>query len=159
MISENSWQNKIEVKRGNIGEKLVKEYLEDKGYILYIPVTEGPHPFDQLVVSPNKDLFICEVKTKPARIKYPDTGVDIRSYNTYKNKSETYNLPVLLCFVDDFNGSMYGNWLHILDKPHGNYPLRYKGIIYWNLSSMKVFRTLNINECNEIKKYSTSNYI
>ena len=41
-----NWQDKTEVKKGNIGELLVKEFLEKNGFTLYSPVTEGSHKVD-----------------------------------------------------------------------------------------------------------------
>jgi len=154
----NLWQDKTEVKRGNIGEKLVKDYLESLGCIIYEPVTDGSHLFDKLVLHPTRKLFICEVKTKPARLKYPDTGVDIRHYNSYKSVMNNYKLDVLLVFVDDLNRSMYGNWLSELDKPFGDYPLKHKGIIYWHINTMRILRELTDSECRAIRLYYTGNY-
>ena len=45
-----SWQDKIQVKKGNIGEKIVRNYLEKKGFIVYEPKTNGSHPFDKIAI-------------------------------------------------------------------------------------------------------------
>lgn len=159
MKQENSWQDKPEVKRGNVGENIVKNHFESLGYIIYEPITNGAHPFDKFVAHSNKkDLFILEVKTKPARIKYPDTGIDISAYNGYKYIVDTYRINIFLVFVDDLNKSVYGNWITELDKPYKNYPLETGGIIYWHIGSMTELRKLTDTECDEIRKYYTGNY-
>ena len=159
MTLKNSWQDKPQVKRGDIGERIVSDYLESNGYIIYEPITNKAHPFDKLVANPDKkELFIVEVKTKPGRIKYPDTGIDTRAYNTYKTIINTYGLNILLIFVDDFNGSIYGNWITELDKQFENYPKVEKNIIYWHQKQMIMFKQLSNEECKEIRNYHTGNY-
>jgi len=45
------WQSKTTVKKGNVGEKIVNDYLIKNGYIPYSPNAEGAHPFDRLCAS------------------------------------------------------------------------------------------------------------
>ena len=45
-----SWEDKIQVKKGNLGENIVKDTLEKKGYVVYKCVTERAHAFDFLAV-------------------------------------------------------------------------------------------------------------
>lgn len=158
-----NWNEKEEVKKGNIGENIVFNYLCNSGYTVYRPVTEGPHLFDNLCVSRDKrTIFIAEVKTKEARKYYPDTGIDIRSYQEYKFVENKYNLHVYLFFVDAANRKVYGNFLRRLETPKAegkySYPLQQGGIIYFPLSSMTLISELTAEEAEEIKKHNTKNY-
>jgi hypothetical protein len=156
-----SWQNQNTVKKGNIGEKIVKEYLEREGYIIYKPDTSGSHPFDNLCAS-DQNIFVVEVKTKEARKYYPDTGVDVRHFNKYNNIKEKHKINVYLFFVDAKNAKIYGNELEELIKPKmingQNYPLRYKNIIYFPLENMITISQLTKQECENINKYNTKKY-
>lgn len=114
---QSTWETKL--KKGNIGERLMADYLRDNGFIVYAPDTRSQdvaHPFDRLVASEDKKkLFVAEAKTKALRKHYPDTGIDIRHYNEYKHISDTYNIDILLFFVDEENGVTYGNFLSELE--------------------------------------------
>jgi len=162
-------------KKGNLGMRLVDEHLIKKGYIPYSPdAINKRHPFDRLVAKDDKTMiFIAEGKTKPARIYYPDTGIDIKNYNEYLYISKKYNLRIFLFFVDEDKKEIYGNWLDILDKeiPEATtlkatarrlnfpvpefYPLREKGIIYFPLKLMRTICKLTEEQAEEIKKFTT----
>ncbi len=134
------WNNKSEVKIGDMGESLVKDYFEKQGWVIYKPETEKAHPFDRLAVKGKDRLMIIEVKTKPHRLKYPDTGFDINHYDIYKNTSLKHNMEVFVAFVDPNKSKIYGNYLSILEEKtiinNTTYPLKYKGIIYFPLEKM-----------------------
>lgn len=140
-----NWQSLTSVKKGNIGERLVNEFLIKKGYIPYSPDADGAHPFDRLVASRDKKtIFIADSKTKPARTYYPDTGINIRHYNEYKFIQDKYNIDVFIFFVDEDSKTIYGNFLKRLDEPRKivhngkiiEYPMEQKGIRYFPLSVM-----------------------
>ncbi len=82
------FNNKITTKKGNIGEKLIDAFLIKKGCKFYFPGFNGSHLFDRFCYRIKKDgtieSFIVEIKTKPRRNNYPDTGIDLHSYNNYK---------------------------------------------------------------------------
>jgi hypothetical protein len=40
------WEDKAQVKKGNIGEKIIQQYLEGKGWKVYKPFTKGAHWFE-----------------------------------------------------------------------------------------------------------------
>ncbi len=157
-----SWQNKTTTKKGNIGEEIVKKYLEQKGFIVYQPSTPGGHPFDNLCAK-DKNIFVAEIKTKEARKYYPDTGIDIRYYDKYLYVSRTYNMLVFIFFVDAANAKIYGNELRKLIKPvtisGKTYPSKEKGIIYFPLVNMVTIALLSKEQCDEITSYSTKRYI
>lgn len=162
-INFDNWQELDTVKKGNIGEKIVIEYLSNKGYVVYKSITSGAHPFDNLCASRDKrKIFIAEVKTKEARKYYPDTGIDIRHYDQYKFIQDKYNLKVYLFFVDATNKKVYGNVIEKLENETVmgvyTYPLRQKGIIYFPLSNMKQISLLTNEQAEMIKAYNTKNY-
>lgn len=160
------WGERKTVKKGKIGEAIVKKYLVDMGYIPYSPDCDGAHPFDNLCASRDKKtIFIADSKAKPARTYYPDTGINISHYREYKDISEKHNLEVFIFFVDEDSKTIYGNFMSELEKPieiqYGvytyKYPMEQKGIHYWALASMKQIGFLNDKEVEELRKLSTRN--
>jgi hypothetical protein len=141
-----NWNDKPEVQKGSAGERLVLDWLNSRGVIVYLPVSDAAHPFDKLCATPDKKtIFVAEVKTKPCRVHYPDTGVNISNYNDYMHIRNKYTIGVYLFFVDEYLAKIYGNWISELESPceieHKGkiyqYPLRQKGIIYFPLARMK----------------------
>ena len=154
MIRENSaWHEKRETKIGDYGEELVIKHLESKNFVCYKAVTNASHPFDFLV-SKNDELFFVEVKTKPRRKYYPDTGFDIRSYKRYLRACETTGRRMFVFFVDVQQKQIYGNFLDELEErciERFVYPFEDRGIRYYPLSKMKIIRELSDEEVNTIQ--------
>lgn len=118
MIRINSaWHKQLQVKIGDYGEVLVKNFLEGIGYVCYQPVTDRAHLCDFFMFRKDKGTLAAEVKTKPMRDKYPDTGFDMRSYKRYKQLVEEHNMRMYVFFVDEKLKWIYGNFLDVLDKP------------------------------------------
>lgn len=160
------WNDRTTVKKGTAGESLVQKFLESKGLVVYRSVTDGAHVFDNLVMKNKEEIFIAEVKTKPARSFYPDTGFNLKHFNEYKAISEKHKLRVFIFFVDEDAGKIYGNYLHILEKERLivykgktiSYPLVQRGIIYFPTEKMPTICYLNKEQQAVIKSLSTSNY-
>ncbi|MBQ7594066.1 MAG: hypothetical protein IJU48_06920 [Synergistaceae bacterium] len=157
MTQENSeWHDRREVKIADYGEKLIQEYLEGENYICYKPVTEGAHLFDFLIYRKDSGVMAAEVKTKPRRNKYPDTGFDYRHYEGYKRFSEEHNMKMYVFFVDELEGKIYGNSLEELDKPRissgKNYPLDSNSIRYYPLEAMRIHRLLTDEEKSQLRQ-------
>lgn len=171
MMSINSkdssnWNNKLSVLKGNFGECIVTDYLISKGYIPYRPDAPGAHPFDRLCASKDKKhIFIAEIKTKPARTYYPDTGINVGHYKDYLNIQNKYGIDVFLFFVDQDKKRIYGNKLAELVKRievfHNNkkliYPLEQCGIIYFPLKLMIDIWQLDSDECLKLNELSERN--
>tara|TARA_R100001015_G_C4620740_1_gene177763 strand:+ start:1186 stop:1689 length:504 start_codon:yes stop_codon:yes gene_type:complete len=160
-----SWEDKTQVKKGNIGESIVKEYLESIGYMVYEPVTKGEHSFDKIAVKDKNNILIVEVKTKARMNKFNATGFDIRVYKHYKSIKEKYNIPLYCFFVDEYLGKIYGNELCLLEKKYIDvkkviYPNTEiaNNIILFSLDSMHTIHSLSNTEINQIKKHNTRNY-
>jgi len=163
-----SWDDKIEVQKGKLGEQIVDQYLKDNGIIPYIAVFDGPHPFDRLIASlDKKNIFIADIKTKARRNYYPDTGIDERQYKEYQYLTHKYNIRCFLFFVDESLGEIYGNFLDVLSQPeivqyNGKtlqYPLIQGGIIYFSLARMKLIATINSQQVEALKRLSNRNYV
>lgn len=142
-----NWNDKPSVKKGAIGEDIVDQWLLKRGFIPYRPIADCAHPFDRLVASKNKStIVIVEVKSKPRRNLYPDTGIDIRHYDDYSLVFEKYKIPIFLAFVDEKSQSIYGQFLSELNKPSvvegHEYPWRWDRIIYFPLEAMRTIAPL-----------------
>tara|TARA_Y100000034_G_C6808457_1_gene363200 strand:+ start:305 stop:793 length:489 start_codon:yes stop_codon:yes gene_type:complete len=154
-----------QVKKGNLGEKIVDEHFEGQGYIIYEPTTNAAHLIDRLYVKDKKQLIFADVKTKAKRNLYPDTGFDYKHYKEYKMLQDM-GLEVWIFFVDEVEGGVYGNTLKELSKPceiqHNGkiikYPLRWGEIIYFYRNNMEIVRLLTTEEVKEIRGYNTRNY-
>ena len=162
MIRKSSkWEEKESVKKGNIGEELCRKYLEKKGYVIYQPTTEKAHSFDNLVIKDKTKISIVEIKTKPRRLYYEDTGINFTHYKLYKEISKKHNLNLIILFVDEIEKKIYGNTLENLEKEvvdKNKYPLIHNNIIYFHLSNMKKVCTLTKQQCEQIKRYTNSKY-
>lgn len=162
----NNWEDKLQVKKGNLGEQLVDNHLRGRGFVVYKAVSEGRHPFDRICSTlDKKKMIIAEVKTKPARQYYPDTGINLKHYREYAFLRDKYNLPVVIYFVDEIKRKIYGNLLIELEKSviilHKGkfikYPKIEGEIIYFPLKNMVSITNLCGNEAEQIKKYTTRN--
>jgi len=150
-------------KKGEIGEDLVKKWLEEKGWVIYEPTTDGPHVFDKLAIKDKKQIMIIEVKTKARRNYYPDTGIDVRHYEGYKLITQIMKVDIFLVFVDEMIGQVYGNKLNFLEEPIETsdctkYPLIENGIIYFPLERMYKIAILDTSKVLELRKLNTRNY-
>jgi len=167
-----NWNDQIQTQKGNLGEDIIDKYLKSIGLIPYFPQVDGAHPFDRLCATKNKKyLCIVDSKAKARRSFYPDTGINLKTFNEYLYMQEKYNIDVWIFFVDEDMKSIYGNKLHDLMQPHQIYwkrkellyPLRQrngKGTeeIYFPLSAMKNIHELTEPEVQELKEFSSRNY-
>jgi len=169
-----AWNDKQEVKKGNIGERIVEEWLISHGIIPYAPCTEAAHPFDRLCASADKKrIFVAEIKCKPRRYAYPDTGINYSHYCDYVNIAMKYSMDVFLYFVDEYQRAIYGGELITRLIPefqivhHGKtllYPLhtshmqngRSVKMVYFPLKRMHQIATLSDEQCNSLRALSTS---
>lgn len=163
------WSDKAQVKKGVVGERIVKRWLEKNGWIIYRPETDGAHPFDNLCATRDKQtLMIAEVKTKPARTYHPDTGINETALTDYLKIQKKHNLKVFLFFVDEKARKIYGEELDKLNdewfvtRPFlARYPRRERNggidIVYFPLERMRIIADLTDTEAMEISNWSTRN--
>lgn len=162
------WADRPEVKKGNVGEALVDDFLRGKRVIPYRPDYDGAHPFDRLCATADKKtIFVADIKTKAQRERYADTGIDLAHYGDYKHIEAKYGLRVFLFFVDEKVRQIYGNWLNILEQPAElpsrqgrpvSYPLRDRGIIYFPLAHMQPISDVTLEKARELMALSTRSY-
>jgi len=162
------WEERPNVIKGSLGEKIVDEYIHDSGkFIPYNPVYEGPHPFDRIIASlDKKELYILETKTKARRNLYPDTGINLKHYYEYKHLQDKYNLGVYIAFVDEMLNMVYGNFLNDLARETtinnngklGKYPHIYNDIIFFPCVNMEFICKIDNGYAEELKKHSRRNY-
>lgn len=160
-----NWDDRPEVKKGNLGEQIVERYLARQGFVIYSP-TGGPHPFDRLAVTKDKERFIvAEIKTKPRRRHYPDTGIDERHFNDYTRIHLSHSLEVFLYFVDEcerkiYGGSLFGELTKELVITHKDrelkYPRKEGGIVYFPLQNMTLIAHLNEEEVVQLSALGRS---
>jgi hypothetical protein len=161
-----NWEDKTEVKKGNLGEQIVREYLENKGWIIYKSITPKAHAFDYLAVKEKKTIAICEVKTKARLNKYNATGFNLKHYNEYLHILNNYNIDIFIFFIDEHpkEERIYGNFLSVLKEKRIFDNIEYpnidivKDIVLFPLSIMRDIRKLTEKECNELRILSTRNY-
>lgn len=154
------------VKKGNLGEQIVDEWLDKQGLIVYEPSTDNAHGFDRLVSVDKSSLVIVEVKTKPKRLYYPDTGINIKHFEGYKKVSEKHSIPLCIFFVDEILKQIYCGWLSELVQEKQikwkgkriTYPLTNKEIVYFYQPRMKVIHHLTDDEAEQIKLLSNRSY-
>lgn len=150
--------------KGEYGEALFRGILEKKSYTVYTPNTKGPHPFDIIAVhkchktGEKKPVFAADVKTKPMRIYYADTGIGLNHYHVYLKFSKTHLMEFWLIFVDQNLGEIYGNTISQLDIPrviNGRaYPLNEGQTRYYPFSAMQKIRLLTGDEIKELDRLS-----
>ena len=163
-----NWEDRPEVRKGNIGEGLVDEYLLRKGIVPYRPIASQAHPFDRLCASADKKhIYVVDVKTKPRREFYPDTGFNISNYNKYLNIAIQHNMDVFVYFVDEilkaiYGGELIGNLAQIRQVRHQGklliYPIQQSGIIYFPLAIMEHIADLPDAVCKELAALRTTTY-
>ncbi len=144
---------------GNIGERLVKEWLGDVGYRIYSPENDGSHWCDIFAHDQLKQTLVaCEVKNKDRMNLYNATGISLKTLREYQNLEETHNLNVLLFFVDAFLKKIYYAPLKELmedyecdGKKYPNYKIA-RNIVLFPIDKMETIKILTDEEVMEIKE-------
>ena len=144
------FENKLTTRKGDVGESLVDKMLREKGFVIYKPEGGQAHAFDRLAIKDKEILMIAEVKAKAKRKYFPDTGRDFRHYKEYKNIMKKHNLEVILFFVDEEMGKIYGGKLSEIEVINNfkvnnkdvTYPKIEKNIIYFHIEKMKEYADL-----------------
>ena len=156
----------IAMKKGDIGEEIVKAHLESKGWVVYQPVTDGAHCFDILCIKQKKTAIAIDVKAKARMNKWPATGINQNHFEEYKAFSDKHNMPFWLIFVDEGQKTIYGNCLDTLEKPSvvegKEYPFvmqtRSASVRLWPLASMIHIAQLGDADQEKLSSFSQRNY-
>jgi Holliday junction resolvase len=130
-----SWEDKQTVKKGNLGEQIIREYLEKSGWIVYFPFSKGAHWFDMLATRGKERVVAIDIKTKARFNKWAAQGIDVKAYKEYVRFYENNLVPFFIIFIDDKIGDVHSADIRKLkDAPYFN-PTPY--IIAWELKHMK----------------------
>ncbi len=145
----------IALKKGEIGENIIRIFFEQKGWIVYFPFTKNKaHFFDMLCTYNKQKVIAVDVKTKARLNNWNAQGIDVKSYNQYLNFVNTTKVNFYLIFVDDKNGDVYGADITKLKNPI--YPN--DKIIAWELKQMKFLFKITEEQINELTKLDQRNY-
>jgi hypothetical protein len=148
----NSNQNK----KGDIGENIIKEYLEKRGWIIYKPFTKDKaHFFDMLCTFEKQKVIAIDVKTKARLNKWNAQGINLRHYNEYLNFTNITNIPFYLIFVDDKLGTVHCAELKKMINPI--FPN--DDIIAWDLSQMQHMFNISNDQIKLLSEFDERNYI
>ena len=142
--------------KGEIGESIVRQHLEDKGWVVYFPFTKDrPHYFDMLATYRKQKAVAIDVKTKARLNAFPGQGIDRRHYDEYMVFVRETNVPFWLVFVDEMSGDIHAAELTTL-----HHPVELCGgkILAWPLSQMKLIAKLSQSQQQEIQRYNQRNH-
>jgi len=126
-------------RRGNIGEAIADGYFKSQGWFPY-SAPEGSHPIDRVLMT-DCGVFAVDVKTYPRQFSRPCTGIDLPDHHKYL-AIEATGLPVVLFFVDHFEGCIYSGRIAKLSQAAKHYD----GKTYYPLRLMKFVRRLTAAE-------------
>ena len=158
------------LKKGAVGEAIVSDYLYSKNLMIFKSERENcSHPFDKMLVDMETLKFVglVDVKTKPKRVYYPDTGINLRHWHTYLDASRINKVPFFLFFVDEEMGKIFWGELEYLSQERMVDGLKYprkefgkKAIVYFPISVMKVLdRDISQQNANLIRSFSQRSYV
>ena len=157
----------IRLKKGEIGEGIVRSLLESKGWIVYCPFTKGAHAFDMIATLNKERAIALDVKAKARMNKYPATGINLDHYEQYKRFSIKHSMPFWLVFVDEQTNEIYGNTIEKLDEEcivsGQKYPMQIKSrfnktIIFWPIEKMHKFGEIPKDKVKELCELNTRSY-
>lgn len=156
------------VKKGDIGESIIKEMLEARGYIIMQPTSNAPHPFDMVAVRDKSEFMLVEVKTKARMQRRKETGINQANFKYYYEACQKHNFRLFLVFVDEHPAEqrIYGNYLDVLEEQEVingiTYPYTEKlkgGVVrFYPLSKMKTLTRLTPEQVKTLRENTNRNY-
>lgn len=139
---------------GNIGENIIKEHIENLGYVVYNTETDCSHPVDFIVFNGDKYddiLSFHEVKVKPRRFIKFDTGVDITVWHRYIRIMKKYNVDLFIYFIDEIEECIYKIYTNDIYKNKKYRIDNNDRIVYFNLIDTQFIRLLYYDEIEMFK--------
>jgi len=158
---------KVALQKGSVGERIIKQWLEAKRFVVYQPTTDGAHAFDMLAIRDKTTTIALDVKSKAAMNKLPATGVNYRVFEEYQAWSKKHSIPFWLMFVDEGRREIYGNWISKLEEPRVVGSIRYPydmrthsgtKLRLWPLSAMEIVAQLEKKDVNDLAIHNQRNY-
>lgn len=145
----------IALKKGEIGEQIIREMLESRGWVVYMPFTKDrAHYFDMLATKNKERVIAIDVKTKARFNKWPVQGINIKSYNEYMKFVNDTGVPFYIVFVDDKCGDIHVKDItKLIDPIFPN-----KKIIAWNIDQMIHLGNIGKDKIKELSQYDQRNY-
>jgi len=145
----------ISTQKGELGEKIVMNFLEAKGWVVYFPFKKDKAHFFDMLCTFNKDKVIAiDVKTKSRLNKWNAQGINKRHHEQYLSFVKKTNINFYLIFIDDKIGDVYACDISKLTNPI--FPN--DKIIAWELKQMKFLFKITENQINELTKLDQRNY-
>jgi len=143
------------LKKGAIGEKIIMNYLENRGWVVYAPFTKNKaHYFDILATKNKEKVIAIDVKTKARLNKWSAQGIDVKHYNQYMDFMKMAKVPFYLIFIDDKLGDVH---LADIGKLKNGFNPN-KKIIAWMLKDMKFMFKISQEMIEKLSKYDQRNY-
>ena len=144
------------LKKGELGEKIIREKLEEEGWIVYFPFTKDkPHYFDMLATKEKEKVIAIDVKTKARLNITPAQGIDKKQYDQYIRFAKSMNVPFWIVFVDEMTGDVHTAELMKLENPIS---IRGGKIIAWRTDDMKKIMELTDSQKELLQSYNQRNY-
>lgn len=143
------------LQKGEIGEAIIREYLEGKGWIVYFPFTKNKaHAFDMLATYNKEKVFALDVKTKARLNKWSAQGIDIRHYNEYMKFKKQMAIPFYIVFIDDKNGDV-----HCMELKEETRSLKVNEYIKaWYLEDMMYLFNIGDEKVKELSQFDQRSY-
>lgn len=156
----------IALKKGEVGEQIVRQHLEGKDWVVYQPQTPGAHCFDILAIKDKKQAIALDVKAKSRMNKFPATGINQKHFEEYQHFSEKHLMPFWVIFVDEMQKTVYGNSIEELEKKREvegvTYPFimktAYAAVRLWPLEAMKPIAVLDEREQEQLISFNQRKY-
>jgi hypothetical protein len=127
-------------RRGDVGEVIADRYFDAQGWHSYKPPTGPPHPVDRVLMT-KSGIFAVDVKTYARQFSRPSTGIDTADHKKYLT-IEDGGLPVVLFFIDPFEGCIYSGRISQLRHVATNVNEK----TYYPLTAMRFTRRLTEQE-------------
>jgi hypothetical protein len=145
----------VSLKKGEIGEQIIREILENQGWVVYMPFTKDrAHYFDMLATQNKERVIAIDVKTKARFNKWPAQGINVRSYNEYMKFVSDTGVPFYIVFIDDKCGDIHAKDITKLKDPI--FPN--DKVIAWDINQMKHLGNIGEEKIQELSKYDQRNY-
>lgn len=160
------------LKKGEMGEEYVREYMESRGYVVYFPFTKDrAHFFDMLCTHGKKAVIAIDVKTKPQMLMRRTlvlpgstiptseivTGINETHYQQYLSMQQRANIPFWLFFVDDLDRHVYAQNLQKLGKGV-RFTNKKVDLRLWAIKSMVKVFCITKAECENLSKLDNRSY-
>ena len=154
-MATNQQSFEIALKKGEAGEQIIRDYLEQRGWIVYFPFTKNrAHYFDMLATKNKEKVIALDIKTKARLNKWAAQGINKKSYDEYMKFAESTNVPFYIVFIDDKLGDV-----HAQDIKRLTNPIRVNDkILAWRLSDMIFLFNIGADNIRKLSKYDQRKY-